>query len=73
MIITKIIRTLSAVLVISSKLSGNSIVECTTKHEYCIMGLLGFIGLISNATSTGVSPLNVVSWNELQIEGVTEN
>ena len=28
------------------------------------MGLLGFIGLISNAISTGVSGLTVVTWKQ---------
>ena len=36
------------------------------------MGLLGFIGLICNATSSGVSALTVVSWKQLQRVGVAK-
>ena len=46
--------------------------EYTTNHEYCIMGLLLFIGLISIATSTGVIALTVVSWKHSQRVGVVE-
>ena len=37
------------------------------------MGSLGFIGLISNATSTGVSALTVVSLKQSQRVGDAEN
>ena len=36
------------------------------------MGLLGFVGLISNATSTGVNAVTVVSWTQSQRVGVAE-
>ena len=36
------------------------------------MGLLGFIGLIFNVTSTGVSALTVASWKQPQRVGVAK-
>ena len=41
-------------------------------YGYFIMGLLGFIGLIFNGTSTGVSALTVVSWKQSQRVGDVE-
>ena len=36
------------------------------------MGLLGFIGLISNATFTGMSALPIASWKQSQRLNVAE-